>query len=345
MRAIIIDTPGEADVLKMVDIADPRPGEGEVVIRAAATAVNRADILQRQGNYPAPPGDTEVPGLEVAGVIDQLGDDTTGWAVGDRVMTIVGGGGYAERVKAPADTLIRVPNRFDLVTAAAIPEVFITAYLNIFREAAMRQSESVLIHGGASGVGTAGIQLAKRLRDATVFATVGSPEKAARCEELGADQIILYKRENFADAIRERTGKHGVDVILDHIGGDYLADNMKALAPYGRLVIIGLMGGAKAELAIGPMMVKRQRIVGSVLRARPVTEKAEIVRAFRGEVMPLFEDGRLQPVIHQPFPLEKVADAHRLVEANKNVGKVLLVIDETVTGKAAVAGVDTGRPT
>ena len=327
MRAIVTRGTGGPEVLTLDEAERPSPGPDEVLIRVAATAVNRADVSQRQGNYPPPPGESPILGLEVSGRIEAVGDGVSRWTAGDRVMTIVGGGAYAAYVVAPASTLLAVPERFDLVTAAAIPEVFITAYLNIFREATLRQSETLLIHGGASGVGTAGIQLARRLRDARVLVTVGSEAKAEACRALGAEPV-LYHSENFADRVRALTEKRGADVILDHIGGAYLADNLRCLATYGRLVIIGLLGGARAELNIGQLMVKRQRIVGSVLRARPVPEKAEICRAFRAEVMPLLEDGRLEPVIHARLPLAEAAEAHRLMGANANTGKLLLVVDE-----------------
>ncbi len=327
MRAIVTHGTGGPEVLAPGEIERPEPGPDEVLVRVAATAVNRADVAQRQGNYPAPPGESEILGLEVAGRIEALGEGVSRWRVGDRVMTLVGGGGYAEYAVAPASTLLAVPERIDLVTAAAIPEVFITAYLNIFREATLRQNETLLVHGGASGVGTAAIQLARRLRDARVLVTVGSDTKADACRALGAE-TILYRSETFADRVRALTDKRGADVVLDHIGGGYLAENLRCLAAYGRLVIIGLLGGAKAELNIGQLMVKRQRIVGSVLRARPVAEKAEICRAFRAEVMPLLEDGRLEPVIHARLPLAEAGEAHRLMGANANTGKLVLVVDE-----------------
>ena len=246
MRAIVTDGTGGPEVLSVGEADRPSPGAEQVLIRVAATAVNRADVSQRQGNYPPPPGESPILGLEVAGRIEALGEGVTRWKPGDRVMTLVGGGGYAEYAVAPASTLLAVPERFDLVTAAAIPEVFITAYLNVFREAALRQSETLMVHGGASGVGTAAIQLARRLRDARVLVTVGSEAKADACRALGAEPI-LYHAENFADRARALTDKRGVDVILDHIGGAYLADNLRCLATYGRLVIIGLLGGAKAD--------------------------------------------------------------------------------------------------
>jgi len=327
MRAIVADGAGGPEVLALSEIERPTPGPDEVVIRVAATAVNRADVSQRQGHYPPPPGESDVLGLEVAGRISAIGEEVTRWQIGDRVMTLVGGGAYAEYARAPAATLLTVPDRLDLVTAAAIPEVFITAYLNVLREAALRQGEVLLVHGGASGVGTAAIQLGRRLRDARVLVTVGNEEKSEACRQLGAEPV-LYRSENFADRVRSLTGKHGADVILDHIGGGYLEENLRCLAMYGRLVVIGLLGGAKAEIHLGQLMVRRQRIIGSVLRARPVAEKAEICRAFRAEVMPLIEDGRLEPVIHARFPLAEAAAAHRVMGANANIGKLVLVVDE-----------------
>jgi putative PIG3 family NAD(P)H quinone oxidoreductase len=298
-----------------------------VLIRIAATSVNRADLQQRAGNYPPPPGESEILGLEVAGVIEELGEGVTEWRVGDRVMTLVGGGGYAEYAVAPASTLLPVPDGLDLMQAAAITEVWITAYLNVFREAGLRPGETLLVHGGASGVGTAAIQLAKALGPSPVIVTVGSEDKAAACKALGADHAILYKSEDFSKRALELTEGRGANVILDHIGGKYLEPNLACLALYGRLVIIGLLGGAKAELNIGRLMVKRQRIIGSVLRARPVKEKAEIATAFRDQVLPRFVTGELRPVIHAVLPLEDARRAHELMAANANTGKLVLQVD------------------
>ena len=243
-----------------------------MLIRIGATAINRADTQQRKGNYPPPPGESEIMGLEAAGVIEELGQGVEGWKVGDRVMTLLGGGGYAAFATAPAGTLMSVPEGFSMTQAAAIPEVFLTAYLNIFREAGLKSSETLLMHGGASGVGTAAIQLAKALGPSNVIVTVGSEDKAQSCRDLGADHAILYKQEDFAERVLEITQKRGADVILDHIGGGYFEKNMACLAIYGRLVIIGLMGGAKSEINIGRMMVKRQRVIGSVL-AGPIRRR------------------------------------------------------------------------
>ena len=330
MRAVVLDGFGGPEVMRLDEVPRPRPGPGQVLIRVAATSVNRADLQQRSGNYAPPPGESEILGLEVAGVISQLGEGVADWQVGDRVMTLVGGGGYAEYATAPASTLMPVPEGTPLVRAAGITEVFVTAWLNVFREAALKPGEALLVHGGASGVGTAAIQLAKALGPSPVIATVGSEAKALACKELGADHVILYKQEDFSERALALTGGRGPDVILDHIGAAYLEPNLRCLAPYGRLVIIGLLGGAKAELNIGRLMVKRQRIIGSVLRARPVAEKAAITAAFRAAALDRFARGELRPVIHEILPLEKARLAHELVAANANTGKVILQVDPSL---------------
>jgi putative PIG3 family NAD(P)H quinone oxidoreductase len=330
MRAVVLEGFGGPEVLRLGDAPRPRPGPGQVLIRVAATSVNRADLQQRSGNYPPPPGESEILGLEVAGVIAELGPGVTGWRAGDRVMTLVGGGGYADHALAPASTLLPVPDELDLVQAAAITEVWITAYLNVFREAGLQAGETLLLHGGASGVGTAAIQLAKALGPAPVIVTVGSADKADACRALGADHAILYKDEDFSARVLEITGKRGANVILDHIGARYLEPNLACLALYGRLVIIGLLGGPKAELNIGRLMVKRQRIIGSVLRARPVEEKARITAAFREQVLPRFATGELKPVIHAILPLEQAREAHELMAANANTGKLVLQVDSSL---------------
>ena len=327
MQAIVTDGDGGPEVMRLGEAPMPELAAGEVLIKVAATAVNRADTHQREGNYPPPPGDSEIMGLEASGVIEALGAEVQGWKVGDRVMTLLGGGGYAAFAKAPAGLLMAVPNGLDLKQAAAIPEVFLTAYLNIFREAALKPSETLLMHGGASGVGTAAIQLAKALGPSTVIVTVGSEDKAEACKALRADHAILYKQEDFAERVLALTEKHGADVILDHIGGGYFKQNTACLAVYGRLVIIGLLGGAKAELNIGRLMVKRQRVIGSVLRARPVAEKAALTASFKKEVLHRFETGELKPVIDTVLPLSEIAEAHRLMEANANTGKIVITVD------------------
>ncbi len=331
MQAIKPEGVGGPDVIKLGEAPMPVPGDGDVLIKIAATAVNRADTHQREGNYPPPPGDSEIMGLEASGVIEAVGSSVEGWEVGDRVMTLLGGGGYAAYAKAPAGTLMRVPDGLDMVQAAAIPEVFLTAYLNIFREAGLKPSETLLMHGGASGVGTAAIQLAKVLGPSKVIVTVGSEDKAQACRDLGADHAVLYKNEDFAERVLALTDKRGADVILDHIGGGYFKQNTACLAVYGRLVIIGLLGGAKAELNIGRLMVKRQRVIGSVLRARSTAEKTALTQAFRDQALDHFVSGKLKPVIHEVMPLAKTADAHRMMEANANTGKIVLRVDETLT--------------
>ena len=330
MKAVVTDGEGGPQVMRLDEAPMPEASEGEVLIRIAATAVNRADTQQRKGAYPPPPGESEIMGLEAAGVIEALGSGVEGWKVGDRVMTLLGGGGYAAFAKAPAGTLMAVPEGFDMIRAAAITEVFLTAYLNIFREAGLKASETLLVHGGASGVGTAAIQLAKALGPSHVIVTVGNDEKAAACRALGADDAILYKNEDFAERVSKITGKRGANVILDHIGGGYLDKNMKCLAVYGRLVIIGLMGGAKAELNVGRMMVKRQRVIGSVLRARSVAEKTALTEAFRSEALGLFASGKLKPVIHDVLPIDDIVKAHEMMEANANTGKIVIKVDESI---------------
>jgi len=331
MRAVVLDDFGGPEVMRLDQLPRPSPAPGQVLIRVAATSVNRADLQQRTGNYAPPPGESEVLGLEVAGLISQLGEGVAGWQVGDRVMTLVGGGGYAEYATASASTLMAVPEGIDLARAAGITEVFITAYLNVFREAALKPGETLLVHGGASGVGTAAIQLAKALGPSPVIVTVGSEAKAQACRQLGADHVILYKQEDFSERVLALTDGRGPDVILDHIGAAYLEANLRCLAPYGRLVIIGLLGGAKAELNIGRLMVKRQRIIGSVLRARPVAEKAEITAAFREAALDRFSRGELEPVIHEVLPLAEARRAHELIAANANTGKVILQVDPSLT--------------
>jgi putative PIG3 family NAD(P)H quinone oxidoreductase len=330
MRAVLLDGFGGPEVLRLGEAPRPRPGEGQVLIRVAATAVNRADMQQRAGNYPPPPGDSEILGLECAGLIAEVGPGVGGWHEGDRVMTLVGGGGYAEYAVAPASTLMPVPDGIDMVQAAAITEVWITAWLNVFGEAGLKPGETLLLHGGASGVATAATQLAKALGPSPVIVTVGSRDKAEACRALGADHAILYKDEDFSKRVLELTEGKGADVILDHIGAQYLEPNLACLALYGRLVIIGLLGGAKAELNIGRLMLKRQRVIGSVLRARPVEEKALISQGFRAQVLGRFATGELKPVIHAVLPLAEARRAHELMTANANTGKLVLQVDPSL---------------
>lgn len=330
IQAITTTGHGGPEVMRLGEAPLPDLAAGEVLIKVAATAVNRADTQQRKGNYPPPPGESEIMGLEASGVIQAIAPDVEGWKAGDRVMTLLGGGGYAAYAKAPVGLLMAVPDGLDMVQAAAIPEVFLTAYLNIFREAVLKPSETLLMHGGASGVGTAAIQLAKLLGPSTVIVTVGSEDKARACQALGADQTILYKQEDFAERVLALTDKRGADVILDHIGGGYFKQNTACLAIYGRLVIIGLLGGAKAEINIGRLMVKRQRVIGSVLRARSIAEKTVLTDAFRKEALNYFATGTLKPVVHAVLPLADIRKAHEMMEANANTGKIVLRVDETL---------------
>ncbi|MFI8101452.1 NAD(P)H-quinone oxidoreductase [Streptomyces sp. NPDC086023] len=323
MHAITIPQPGGPEALVWADVPDPVPGEGEVLVEVAASAVNRADLLQRQGFYNPPPGASPYPGLECAGRITALGPGVTGWAVGDEVCALLSGGGYAERVAVPAGQLLPVPEGVDPVTAAALPEVACTVWSNLFMVAHVRPGETVLVHGGASGIGTMAIQLAKAV-GARVAVTAGGKEKLARCAELGADILIDYREQDFVEELKAATGGAGADVILDIIGAKYLARNVDALAVNGRLVIIGLQGGVKAELNLGALLAKRAAVAGTTLRARPLEEKAAIVAAVREHVWPLVEAGRVRPVVHETFPLREASAAHAALESGTPVGKLLL---------------------
>lgn len=325
MKAIQITEPGGPDVLAWTDMPDPIPGAGEVLIEVAASAVNRADLLQRAGFYPPPPGASEIPGLECSGRIAALGDGVTDWNVGDEVCALLAGGGYAERVAVPAGQVLPVPKGVDVVTAAGLPEAVCTVWSNVFMGAALQPRETLLVHGGTGGIGTVAIQLAKAL-GARVVATAGSPEKVARCRELGADAAINYRTEDFVDRLSEITAGHGADVILDNMGASYLSRNVEALAVNGRLVIIGFQGGVRGELDLGRLMAKRAAILSTGLRARPVAEKSAIVASVREHVWPLTESGNLTVVTDQRFPMAEAAAAHRLVESSGHVGKVLLVV-------------------
>ena len=324
MKAIVISEPGGPEVLAWSEVPDPVPGDGEVLVEVAAAAVNRADLLQRQGYYNPPPGSSEILGLECSGRIAALGPGVSGWGVGDRVCALLTGGGYAEKVAVPAGQLLPVPESVDLAEAAGLPETVCTVWSNVFMAAGLRPGETLLVHGGASGIGTTAIQLAKSL-DAKVLVTVGSKEKAERCVELGADAAIDYKNEDFVERVRELTGGRGADVILDIMGASYLARNVDALAVNGRLVNIGMQGGSKAELDLGKLMRKRAAVLATTLRARPTAEKAAIVAAVREHVWPLVASGAFRVVVDRRVPLADAADAHRAVEASDHVGKVLLV--------------------
>ncbi|MFJ9644350.1 NAD(P)H-quinone oxidoreductase [Streptomyces sp. NPDC101206] len=325
MHAISIEQPGGPEALVWAEAPDPVPGEGEVLVDVAASAVNRADVLQRQGFYNPPPGASPHPGLECSGRISAVGPGVSGWAVGDEVCALLSGGGYAERVAVPAGQLLPVPEGVDLVTAAALPEAACTVWSNLFMVAHVRPGETVLVHGGSSGIGTMAIQLAKAV-GATVAVTAGGPEKLARCKELGADVLIDYREQDFVAEVRAATGGAGADVILDIIGAKYLARNVDALAVNGRLAVIGLQGGVKAELNLGTLLSKRAAIAGTTLRARPQAEKAAIVAAVREHVWPLVAAGRIRPVVHAVYPVREVAEAHRTMESSRHVGKLLLTM-------------------
>ncbi len=324
MIAIEIREPGEPDVLVPVERPTPAPAANEVLIRVAAAGVNRPDVFQRRGRYAPPPGASDIPGLEVSGVIETLGPDVAGWRAGDAVCALVTGGGYAEYCVAPAPQCLPVPRGMAVVTAGAIPETFFTVWTNVFQRGRLQPGESLLVHGGSSGIGTTAIQLAKS-RGARVFATAGSAEKCAACERLGAERAINYRDADFVAAVRELTGGRGVDVILDMVGGDYFARNIDALALEGRLVEIATLQGVKAELNIQTIMGRRLTITGSTLRPRPVADKAAIAAELRQHVWPLLESGAVTPIVHATFPLRQAAEAHRMMESSAHIGKLLLV--------------------
>jgi putative PIG3 family NAD(P)H quinone oxidoreductase len=325
MRAVIAAGPGGPEVLTVAEVPDISPGRGEVALDVAATAVNRADLLQRKGVYPPPPGASDLMGLECSGTVAEIGADVTDRAVGDEVCALLAGGGYASRVVVPAGQLMPVPDGVDLVTAAALPEVACTVWSNVFMVAGLRPDETFLVHGGSGGIGTFAIQLVSRL-GARVFTTAGTPEKLAACAELGADVTINYREQDFVEVVRDQTSGAGVDVILDGMGAKYLGRNVEALATEGRLVIIGLQGGTKAELDIALLMRRQGAVVGTLLRPRPVEEKAAICASVVEHVWPLVADGQVRPVVHDTLPLEEVAEAHRLMEDGEHTGKILLTL-------------------
>jgi putative PIG3 family NAD(P)H quinone oxidoreductase len=327
MKAVLMEGFGGVEVLKLGEVQRPQPKENEVLVRVHATSINRPDLVQREGKYPPPAGDSEILGLEVAGVIEELGPAVSGWSVGDRVVSLVGGGGYAEFVVAYANHLMPIPEKVSFEEAACICESYITAFLNVFMIGGLKDGETALLHGGGGGVNTAAIQLCKALAPNSKLIVTASAEKMERVKQLGADHVINYRETpDFTDLIKEYTGKKGVDVILDHVGAKYLAPNMNSLGYKGRLVIIGVMSGIKAELNLALMMVKRQQIIGSVLRSRPVSEKGAIVAEFVRLALPKFADRTIVPIIEKVFPLEQVADAHTMMEEDKHFGKIVLKI-------------------
>ena len=323
MQAVVVDRPGDESTLRLAEVPAPVPGPGELLIDVAATAVNRADLLQRRGLYPPPPGAPEILGLECAGVVAGLGPGVTGWRPGDRVMALLAGGGYAARVAVPAACALPVPERLSLAEAAAVHEVFLTVTLSVFRLGGLARGGALLVHGGGSGVGTAAIQMAKTV-GATVVVTAGSEEKCRRCLVLGADRAVDYRTGDFVAAAREATGGRGVDVVLDPVGGPYLERNLAALATGGRLVVIATMGGARAELDLAAVLRRHLSVIGTTLRARPLEEKAALVADFTARFLPLLADGRLRPVVDRVLPISEVAEAHRVVAASEHFGKVVL---------------------
>jgi putative PIG3 family NAD(P)H quinone oxidoreductase len=329
VKAIVLDGFGGPAVLKPGDVEPPAVGPGRVLIRVHATSVNRPDVVQREGHYPAPPGESPVLGLEAAGTVEALGPGVAGFTRGERVFALLGGGGYAELALAHAGHVMRMPPAMSFEQAACICETYLTAYMNVFLYARLADGETVLLHGGGGGVATAAMQLVKALRPRARLLVTASTRKVERVAALGADVVIDYQKEDFADAVQRHTDKRGADVILDHLGGSYLAQNVRSLAVGGRLAVIGVMGGRKAELDIGRVLASRLSILGSVLRPRPVEEKAAIIRAFEREVMPHFAAGRIAPLIYQVYPLEQAAEAHRAMEAGEHFGKLVLRVAES----------------
>lgn len=325
MHAIVIEKPGDPDVLQWREVPDPVPETGEVLVDVTASAVNRADIMQRQGFYDPPPGASPYPGLECSGRIAALGDGVTGWRVGDEVCALLAGGGYAERVAVPAGQVLPLPDGVSVTDAAALPEVACTVEANVFLLGGLRPGETFLVHGGASGIGTLAIQLA-HLHGARVICTAGTAEKLERCRALGAEVAINYREEDFVARVKEETGGRGADVILDNMGGKYLPRNVDTLAIGGRLLVIGLQGGRKGELDLGKLLGKRGAVYATSLRARPAGEKADIVAAVREHIWPLIASQQLKPVIDRTVPLPEAARAHRIVEESVHVGKVLLTV-------------------
>ncbi len=329
MKAVLQKSFGGADVMYLGEQEDPVPGASQVLIRVVTTSVNRPDIVQREGNYPPPKGESDVLGLEVAGTIAAVGEGVTQWQEGDRVMGLVGGGAYAELALAWASHLMPVPDRLSWAEAACICETYITAHLNLFQFPGLENGQSVLLHGGGGGVNTAAIQLCQTLSpDSPLFVTA-SAKKTERVAALGATHVINYQSQDFAEVIKDLTKGRGVDVILDHIGAPYLASNLKCLAVNGTLVLIGVMGGVKSELNLAQLMVRRQKIAGSVLRPRPLAEKAQIIARFADDVLNLFKERQIIPLVDQVFPLEDVCKAHQMMESSDHFGKLVLQVDQT----------------
>ena len=325
MTCVVLDGFGGPEVLKPGKRPMPAFGADEVLIKVAAAGVNRPDVLQRTGNYTPPPGASDLPGLEVAGSIAALGTGVKDWKIGDQVMALVSGGGYAEYCAAPAPQCLPVPKGFSLIEAGAVPETFFTVWTNVFDRGRLKSGETFLIHGGSSGIGTTAIQLA-HLFGAKVITTVGGADKAEACRKLGADLAINYREADFVEAVAKFTEKRGADLILDMVGGDYINRNLACLAVDGRLVQIAFLQGAKAEINLASVMMKRQTITGSTLRPRSVAQKGEIAAALKQHVLPLFEAGKAKPVVYKTLKLTEAADAHRLMESSAHIGKIVLTV-------------------
>lgn len=325
MKAIVIGTPGGPEALELQDVPAPEAGPGEVLIDVIAAGLNRADVMQRQGHYPVPAGAPEYPGLEVSGRIAALGEGVDGPAVGTEVVALLSGGGYAEQVAVPAGQVLPLPDGFDAVTAASLPETAATVFSNLFMAAAVQEGEYVLIHGATGGIGTMAIQMVAAF-GAVPVVTAGSAEKLELARSLGAKVLINYKEQDFVEAVREATGGHGADVILDVVGAKYLQKNLDALAVAGRLVIIGLQGGTKAELNLNQLMTKRAAVIGTTLRGRPVEEKSAIMQAVGEYVWPLLASGQIRPLVDRTFPLAEAAAAHEYFDSGQHTGKILLTM-------------------
>jgi len=325
MTAIEIAEPGGPEVLRPARRAVPRPGEGEVLVKVAAAGVNRPDVMQRKGMYPPPPGASDIPGLEVAGEVVGLGPGVEGIVKGDRVCALVAGGGYAEYCAAPAVQCLPVPSPLSMAEAAGLPETFFTVWANVFDIGNLREGQTILVHGGSSGIGTTAIQLALA-RGARVLTTAGTKAKCDFCEELGAELAIDYKTEDFVERVHAATDGRGVDLILDMVGADYLMRNLEALADKGTLVLIAVMSGPKAEINLVEILRRRLTLTGSTLRPRPVAEKGRLAEALRREIWPLLESGRVRPILHETFPLAEAAKAHALMESSEHIGKIMLEV-------------------
>ncbi|MCW8128499.1 NAD(P)H-quinone oxidoreductase [Microbulbifer halophilus] len=326
MRYIDLPEHGGPEVMKMAEGEKPEPTEGEVLIRVAAAGVNRPDVFQRMGSYPPPPGASPIMGLEVAGEVAGLGEGAERWKVGDRVCALANGGGYAEYVCVPASQCLPVPEGLSMTEAAALPETFFTVWSNVFDRAGLQPGETLLVHGGSSGIGTTAIQIATAL-GSRVFTTAGSDEKCAACEKLGAEKAVNYKSEDFVEVVREATGDRGVDVVLDMVGGDYVDRNIQVAARDGRIVNIAFLQGARVQVNMLPVMLKRLTLTGSTLRPQPAAAKAAIAGALESRVWPLIATGEIRPALAATFPMEEVVDAHQLMESGTHIGKIVLTVD------------------